>query len=618
MKLKLILPFFLLAGTLSLALSAAESSNSSEIVNSSAISDFFHSDRVLGLDATSFPDIKADVFVATPCARSGSLKKSDFKVFEDNSSVPIDNLYFTRNATGLGLDLAVVIDNSQSMSDEIDALKAKVKDLIDEINHSNMDARYSLLSFREIASSEKIHWTSNSANFEGEIGKLHASGGSNSSPENSIEGIECALSGRFRSNALKVVIVVTDEPSYQKGDGGYHSIHSLNDVSNDLINAGVMFVAVSPDFRNPSRDAGVPRGDLLKYADMRELASQSGGVWIDIDSANFSSILDEIKGMIIGTYIIEYRTPIKITKSIRNVTIDISSSCDSKKGRVYADYARQINDTKTLELEPIRFTNTFILMTDGINYADNRNLPDRPESTLNVSDLVKKGNYLYTTGDFSKAIECYDEALNVNATDKITWNNRGAALFRMHRRDEAVASFDKAISLDPLYLNALTNKGALIKGDEALKCFDKVLEIDQNFMGGWTNKGFVLFDMGRYNESLQCYKKAIEIYPEDTSAWNNKGNILIEFGDYVGALECFNKSLSITNNASPFEWNNKGVALQKLGAHEEALNCYDRSIEIMPKLSNAWHNKWSVLKALHRDSEAQAVRDTMKENGLNI
>jgi tetratricopeptide (TPR) repeat protein len=612
------MPFFILACTISIAVSVAEISNSSEFFNSSAISDVFHSDHVLGLDSTSFPKIKVGVFVATPCARSGGLKKSDFKVFEDNSSAPIDSLYFTGNAPGHSLDLAVVIDNSQSMSDEIDSLKVKVKDLIDEIKHSNLDARYSLVTFRESASSDNIDWTDNSTDFEGKIGKLHASGGSNLSPENSMEGIECALSGKFRPTAQKVVIVVTDEPSFQKGDGGYHSIHNLKDVSNDLINAGVILMAVSPDFRNPSRDAGVPRRDLPKYADMRELASRSGGVWIDIDSANFSIILDEIQGMIVGTYVIEYRSPIAMTKLKRNVTINLRSSCDSTKGRIYTDYARQINDTKTLDLEPIRFTNTFILMTDGIDYADNRDLLDRLESTINVSDLVKKGNYLYTTGEFGKAIECYDEALKVNATDKITWNNRGAALFRMHRRDEAVASFDKAILLDPLYLNALTNKGALIKGDEALKCLDEVLKIDPNFMGGWTNKGFVLFDMGRYNESLQCYKNAIEIHPVDTSAWNNKGNILIEFGDYVGALECFNKSLSITNGASPFEWNNKGVALQKLGAHEEALNCYDRAIEIMPKLSNAWHNKWSVLKALHRESEAQAVRDKAKENGLNI
>ncbi|MDD4653080.1 MAG: tetratricopeptide repeat protein [Methanothrix sp.] len=617
MKLGLIVPFFILAGTISLAASVAEIANSSEIINSSAVSDYFYSDRILGVDTTSFPKISIDVVAASTCARSGALKKSDFKIFEDNSSLPIDNLYFTRNAPGHGLDVAVVIDNSQSMSDEIDALKSKVKDLMDEINRSKMDARYCLVAFRESASSEKIHWTDNSANFERDIGKLLASGGSNLSPENSIEGIECALSGKFRPNAQKVVVVVTDEPSYQKGDGGYHSIHSLTDVSEDLMNAGAMLVAVSPDFSNPFIDAGVPRSDLTKYADMRELASRSGGVWIDIDSANFSSILDEIQGMLVGTYILEYRSPIKIAKPKINVTLELSSSCDRTKSRMHTDYTRAVNNNN-LELGPILFTNTFTLRVDGINYADSRDLIEGPESTLNGSDLAKKGNYFYIMRDYDKSIECYDEALKVNATDKITWNNRGVALFHMHRREDSIASFDEAISLDPWYLNALTNKGALIGGEEALKCFDKVIDLDPNFAGVWSNKGYALFDMGQYNESLKCYEKAIDINPEDISAWNNKGNIFIEFGDYIGALECFNKSISIANGASPFEWNNKGVALQRLGVYKEALDCYNKAIEMMPKLSNAWHNKWSVLKALHRDPEAQSVREKAKENGLNI
>jgi len=53
----------------------------------------------------------------------------DFKVEEDGNEAAIDNFYFTGNASGQKLDLAIVFDETTSMDDEIDALKSKVKDL---------------------------------------------------------------------------------------------------------------------------------------------------------------------------------------------------------------------------------------------------------------------------------------------------------------------------------------------------------------------------------------------------------------------------------------------------------------------------------------------------------
>lgn len=279
--------------------------------------------EILGVDPTSFPKIKINIFIDKFCALTGNLEKENFKVMEDDKAAAIDNFYFTGNATGQRLDLAIVFDTSGSMDNEIKALQLKVQDLISKINSSKLDARYSLITFRADVEATKVNWTSDSNYFINAIGKFSASGG-DSGPENSLGGIETVLSFGFRPDAQKVVLVITDEPSHQKGDGYRNSTYTVEGVNKNLSTSGAILIAVSPDFRNPSVNPGVPRSDLPKYADMRVIANEIG-LWIDINSADFSTILDQFKGILTGTYVIEYTSPDQMPSKNRTVLFSVDA-----------------------------------------------------------------------------------------------------------------------------------------------------------------------------------------------------------------------------------------------------------------------------------------------------
>lgn len=280
--------------------------------------------KILGIDSTAYPKVKASVFVDKFCAMAGNLKQENFKVKEDINNVAIDNFYFSGNASGQKLDLAIVFDDTGSMDNELNALKSKVKDLTSKINSSKLDARYSLFTVKGDVVVTKINWTNDTEPFINTISKLSASGGDDG-PENSLGGIERALSFGFRSDGQKVIIVVTDEPSHQKGDNKSNSSYKMEDAKSDLSNSGAMLIAVSPDFRKSNVDPNVPRSDLPKYADMRELANQANGLWIDIKTADFSTILKQIQEMLTGTYVIEYTTPNLTPPENRTVLVTVDS-----------------------------------------------------------------------------------------------------------------------------------------------------------------------------------------------------------------------------------------------------------------------------------------------------
>ena len=76
-------------------------------------------------------------------------------------------------------------------------------------------------------------------------------------------------------------------------------------------------------------------------------------------------------------------------------------------------------------------------------------------------------------------------------------------------------------------VSELNNKGnALAKlgrHNEAIICYDKALEINPGFAEAWYNKGITLAALGRQNEAIICYNKVLEINPGDAEAWYNKG-----------------------------------------------------------------------------------------------
>jgi len=67
--------------------------------------------------------------------------------------------------------------------------------------------------------------------------------------------------------------------------------------------------------------------------------------------------------------------------------------------------------------------------------------------------------------------------------------------------------------------------GALAKSgrdQEALQCFDKALAIDPKDAMVWALKGATLGTLDRHEEALQCFDKALAIDPRDVDAWQQR------------------------------------------------------------------------------------------------
>jgi tetratricopeptide (TPR) repeat protein len=106
------------------------------------------------------------------------------------------------------------------------------------------------------------------------------------------------------------------------------------------------------------------------------------------------------------------------------------------------------------------------------------------------------------------------------------WCDKGDALAKSGREEEALQCFDKALAIDPKDAKAWALKGAtlgmLSRHQEALQCLDKALELDPRDVDAWNYRGAALDMLDRHQEALQCFDKALAIDP--TNAPHNKGN----------------------------------------------------------------------------------------------
>ena len=118
-----------------------------------------------------------------------------------------------------------------------------------------------------------------------------------------------------------------------------------------------------------------------------------------------------------------------------------------------------------------------------------------------------------------------EEQLKKRQDDSVLWNWRGEYLNDLMRYDEAVISFERALSTQPGNAVALNGKGVAMfyQGDnaQALDAFSKASVADPEFINPWNNRAFVLMKQEQYEEATKSYEKALQIarqriYPNET------------------------------------------------------------------------------------------------------
>lgn len=229
---------------------------------------------------------------------------------------------------------------------------------------------------------------------------------------------------------------------------------------------------------------------------------------------------------------------------------------------------------------------------------------ERPDSAEAHSNLAAA---LQACGELDQAVASYDAALSINPTFEACYGVT-TALQALGRRDEAAVRLQQALAVAPDSAEAHYGLATALQSQnslpDAVRRYELALALDPDFAEASYGIATALTALEKYREAIPHLEHAIHIDPDYADAHRSLGHAYRKVAQYEEAVLHFRRVLALEPNDA-HTLNNLGVALHNLLRFEEARTCFDRALVIDPNFAAAHANRGLTYGTLGRLDEAR-------------
>lgn len=228
----------------------------------------------------------------------------------------------------------------------------------------------------------------------------------------------------------------------------------------------------------------------------------------------------------------------------------------------------------------------------------------------NPDIFLTKGAALTLLGDFARAVESYDIALEMNLDEKDeTLYNIGVSFGQEGNTILAIEYLEKAFAENPQNEIVLYELGYYydknLQYEKSIEYYNKYLDIDPFNYSVWYNIGITYNRMAIFDKAIDAYEFALALNEGFLHAHFNKANALANNNQYDEAIDCYKSYLLLDeNNDEAYCYlaecylNNEQFA--------DAIFNYQKAIEINIENAGAWYGSGLIMWSESRLIEAQA------------
>jgi len=232
--------------------------------------------------------------------------------------------------------------------------------------------------------------------------------------------------------------------------------------------------------------------------------------------------------------------------------------------------------------------------------------------TYSLSQALSRAISAHKAGKLVEAEQICQQIINAESDLFEALHLLAVVQAGLGKKDEALASFDGALTLRPDSAEALYNRGNTLRElkrlEEALVSYDRALTVRSDFAEAHSNRGLILHELKRFEEALASYDRALTVRPDSAEALYNRGLTLHELKRFEEALASYDRALTVRPDYAEALYN-RGLILHELKRFEEALASYDRALTVRPAYAQALYNRGNTLHELKRFEEALASYD---------
>jgi tetratricopeptide (TPR) repeat protein len=169
---------------------------------------------------------------------------------------------------------------------------------------------------------------------------------------------------------------------------------------------------------------------------------------------------------------------------------------------------------------------------NALNSKFQKKLNEVQTNLFNYLVFNTAGSIYFNLKNYEESLKYANKALklHVKSNEYDLWNLKGIALNESGKSEEAIESFDKALSLKPQAAITLNNKADALnklgKYEEAMENIDEALKKDPKIPALFLTKGEILINLNKCNKALKCFDKALEIDPDYEPAKKAREEIL--------------------------------------------------------------------------------------------
>lgn len=246
---------------------------------------------IRNVDISKFPEMRIIIEAYNKLGEPvDTLTSDNLFVFEKGVPKKVTKVEKIPVVDNVLVDFIFAIDITGSMQTYINQVKDNIADFTTNLTKRGIDYRLGLILFDDDIS-KVFKPTNKVADFIGWLAPVRAFGGGDEK-ENALEALDEATRFRFRPDAVRCVVLITDAPYHQAGEKGMGTTrHTTQSIIEKLIKNDIRVFSIAP-----------PR--LKNY----EIISRSTrGAAFDLDLP-FSNILDNFSKQLTNLYILSYRS----------------------------------------------------------------------------------------------------------------------------------------------------------------------------------------------------------------------------------------------------------------------------------------------------------------------
>jgi tetratricopeptide (TPR) repeat protein len=187
----------------------------------------------------------------------------------------------------------------------------------------------------------------------------------------------------------------------------------------------------------------------------------------------------------------------------------------------------------------------------------------------------------YAARKYGEAAELFGSYTRSNPENPWGHYMHGLSAWKSGDSEQAMASFDEALRIDPQHRKSLLNSARVLldtgRPREALERVERAMSLEPLSAEGLRLLGRARYELKQIPEAIDAYQRAIALDERDVWALNNLGLIHIQQDRSEAALPILARAVELRTDSPVFQ-NNLGTALERTGHFAAAKRAYEAAL----------------------------------------